>query len=1192
MFSELLRFEIKNRLWRISSLVYFLVFLLCSFLISITFAGAFPGANLSLGSSNKLSLNSPVMLHMLISFGGYFGLLIIAPIFGQSINKDFETHFSQILFATPLRKSTYFFVRYLGSFISSAAILTSIAIGNYIATLMPFVDRTLIGKNHLWFYVVPYLNNIVPNTMIFGAVFIAVVSLFKRMAPVYLVSILFFTGWLIAKTLSANQANETLSALLDPLGLVAAESLIRHWSVIQQSTQTIPLSDIFLYNRLLWAGIGCAFLLAAFKIFNPFNLARERQTKPIETADPSPSKFAELSLPETALAPHSFGVFSGLTLSEFKLALSNIHFQMILLCGVLFILFTARDVGKLYGTETLPVTCNVLQVINGSFTLFVLILTTFCAGELVWKEREQQFSELVDSKPVSNVHLYLSQLLTLFLIQVLLSIVVLICCVTVQICMGYFNFEWGVYFQNLFVFSLVPWLFMGVLALFVHSLAKQKYIGHSILILYYVLLSLLPSLGFDHHIYLVGDIPSATYSDMNGFGTSGYPFCVYSLYWGLYALTVGILTVLSWPRGSEQTYKSRLRELRRRISPLPRIGLAVTSSGFVIVGAFIFYNTNILNKYETKADVEKHHVDYELKFKRFERTPQPELIAANVEADIFPEAQTLKARGRLTYRNKTQTPIATVLVNQDTDLRTEKLNWSRPVKVSLDNKTLGVTEYEFEEPLAPSEEVSLDFASSREPHGFSNDEFDKKIVQNGSFFYGPDLGPVIGYIPQLELSEDKVRRKYGLREKLRTPDVNDKEALQKTYISNEGSWINFEATVSTSADQIAIAPGYLTKEWKEGGRHYFHYKMDCPMLNFYAILSGNYKVARDKWHDVNIEVYYHPGHPYNIERMIKAVKASLDYYTKNFSPYQFKQLRIIEFPRYKQMAQSFANTIPFSESMGFIANVKDNDPNGIDYPFYVTSHEVAHQWWAHQVIGANVQGATMLSESIAQYSALMVQEKEYGAEWMRKFLEYELDNYLSGRRTEAKKELPLALNEGQPYIHYNKGGLVFYTLKDYLGEEAVNRVLRDYIHDVAFQQPPFTRAVDLVERFRQAAPKDKKYLIEDLFDTITFYDNRTESVQYHKTGGHFDVVVHGSVRKLRADGLGKETEIPMNDLVDIGLWDKSGKILHLQKHSLKNGNVDIHIVLKSPPFWGGIDPMNKLPDKGSGDNWKYATECK
>ena len=75
----------------------------------------------------------------------------------------------------------------------------------------------------------------------------------------------------------------------------------------------------------------------------------------------------------------------------------------------------------------------------------------------------------------------------------------------------------------------------------------------------------------------------------------------------------------------------------------------------------------------------------------------------------------------------------------------------------------------------------------------------------------------------------------------------------------------------------------------------------------------------------------------------------------------------------------------------------------------------------HQVVGGNVQGSTILSETLSQYSALMVMKHKYGERRMQKFLQYEMDRYLLGRSTEQKKELPLSRVENQPYIHYQQG---------------------------------------------------------------------------------------------------------------------------------------------------------------------------
>ena len=154
-----------------------------------------------------------------------------------------------------------------------------------------------------------------------------------------------------------------------------------------------------------------------------------------------------------------------------------------------------------------------------------------------------------------------------------------------------------------------------------------------------------------------------------------------------------------------------------------------------------------------------------------------------------------------------------------------------------------------------------------------------------------------------------------------------------------GSRIQFETIVSTSADQTAIAPGYIEKQWVKDDRAYFHYKTDAPIWNYYSFVSADYQVLKDNWQDVAIEIYYR--HDYNIDTMVRSTKKSLEYFTKNFSPYQYRQFRIMEFPRFQgRFAQSFPNTIPFSESIGFTADL--TDPKKIDYVFYVTAHELAH----------------------------------------------------------------------------------------------------------------------------------------------------------------------------------------------------------------------------------------------------------
>ena len=474
--------------------------------------------------------------------------------------------------------------------------------------------------------------------------------------------------------------------------------------------------------------------------------------------------------------------------------------------------------------------------------------------------------------------------------------------------------------------------------------------------------------------------------------------------------------------------------------------------------------------------------------------------------------------------------------------------------------------------------------------------------------------PTLGYSSGGELTDNKTREKYDLPPNNLQAQPTDSTALGNTYISKDSDWIDFEATVSTSEDQIAIAPGYLQKEWKEEGRKFFHYKMDSKMLNFYAFNSARYQVKKEMWKGISLEIYYHQPHGYNIDRMMKGMKASVTYNEKNFSTYQHKQLRIVEFPRTGgSFAQSFPNTIPFSEGVGFIADVDDKNDDGVDYPFAITVHEVAHQWWAHQVIGADVLGATMLSESLSEYVSLKVLEHQKGKEKMRTFLKKALDDYLMQRTMERKRENALMYNDGQGYIRYQKGSLVFYALSDYIGEENLNGALKKYVEKVKFQEAPYTTSIEMVDYIREVTPDSLQYVIKDMFETITLYRNRILDAKSTKLeNGKYEVEIEFEVSKYRNDEKGKRyygeqvgdtltyktdkmkkpiLSVPLADYIDIGVFteeevdgEKKEKELYLKKYKITQINNKIKIIVDKKPVEVGVDPYNKLIDTQSEDN--------
>ena len=1027
-------------------------------------------------------------------------------------------------------------------------------------------------------------------------------ALTRNLMAIYTFGIVILVGYSIAQGLTRGLDSHLLAALLDPFGNAPVGLVTRYWTPAEKNGTLLPLSGFLLWNRLLWAAVGVAVFVAggaAFRFSAPPPALRRTGRGHDRASQAGAALPAATPMPD-AHPRHDRAArltqFLSMTGFQFRGMVRSVAFVLIVVMGIINFVTNAFFIDKLYDTPIYPVTRVMAETIQTSFSLYFLILLTVYTGELVWKERALKADGIHDSLPVPTALVYGSKLTALVLAQALLGLVLIVAGIAYQAAHGYFHFQIGLYLTYLYGDVFPSIALFTVLAFFVHALVNQKFLGHALVVLAFLATSIiLPQLGLEHNLYLFAGMPNLKYSDMNGFGPYAQPILWFTLYWTAFSVILGVLTALLWVRGTEADWPHRRGAARSRWGAGARATVAVASLAFVLLGGFIYYNTNVLNDYITARGAQKLQASYEREYKRYENLPQPRITDVTVSADLDPSAHQYALRGTYQMRNKTASPIPDVHVLIDRKMTVRSLSFTGGATEARADKEHGYYIYRLAQPLAPGTSLTMRFDLAYQKRGFANGSPNTNIVGNGTFLSVENGGlPAIGYQPGGELTDDSDRRKQGLAPRARMASLSDMNARRNTYISNDSDWVNFDATVSTDPDQIALAPGYLQREWVQGGRRFFHYKMDAPILNFYSFVSARYAVRRDHWNNVAIEVYYDPQHPYNVDRMVAAVKAALAYDSANFGPYQFRQLRILEFPAYAGFAQSFPNTVPYSEGIGFIAHVRG--PEDIDYPFYVTAHEVSHQWWAHQVIGGNVQGSEMLSESLAQYSSLMVMEHTYGRDRMRRFLRFSLDRYLRGRGTEREEEEPLMRTENQPYIHYEKGALVFYALRDYMGEDKLNAALARFVHDKRFQNPPYTTSQELVSYLRQAAPPDLQPVITDLFETITLYNNKAISATYTKTGpDKYRVTLTVDAQKLRADGKGAESPVPLHDWIDVGVFAKAapgqdlGKPLSLEKRLVTKPHTTFTLDVTGPPDKAGIDPYNKLIDRDPDDNVTSAT---
>jgi hypothetical protein len=1195
-FLGILRFELNYYLRRISTWVYFAIFFGFAFLLINIAGGAWESVQMAVsGSGGSVKVNSPYVIANLVATLGLFGVMVTAALLGNAVFRDFEVGIHPLFFTTPISRASYLGGRFTGALLVNALIFASIPLGLLVGCAMPYLDADRFGAFNLATYTQPYLVFLLPNLVLTGAIFFSLAAVTRRMLPNYIGGIFLLIGYLISSNYLDQMENQRLAAILDPFGIGAFSVVSKYWTPAQQNMQTVEFAGTMLTNRLVWLAVGLAIFAACAARFRFTHHAPERRRRRaaaaavVEAPTPRGALVLPAAHPQYGARAH-FGQFRSIFRRSFWSIVGNRYFFAIVGGGILFMVLTISQTHEIFGTSTWPVTYAVIDVLGNTFGIFVVIVVTFYAGELIWSERDVKLNQVVDATPIPTWVSLAAKWCALALMVVVLQCVVLVTGVIYQAAKSYTNFELDLYVKQLLGISLISYLLFSVVVMLIHVTVNHKYMGHLLVIGFFVVSGLLPTMGLEHGLYRFDSGSAGVYSDMNRFGPFLTGFFWFKAYWAAWAILFAVLTNLFWVRGEELGARWRVRLARMRFTR-PALSAAAVAAVLILgLGGFIFYNTNVLNEYHTSYESGQDRAEYERLYKRFEHAPQPRIVGIRVDTEIYPDRGEVTFAGRMRLRNRTTSSIDSVHVQLPQRAEIRKLGFTRPSTRVVNDETHGYYIYRLAQPLAPGDSIALDFDVAYLRHGFSNDGPSTSVVENGTFV-NSGLLPSIGYSEQSELASDDDRRKHHLEPKERMAPATDPVARQNNYLSSDADWIDFETTVGTSADQIALAPGYLQREWVEGDRRYFHYRMDSPSLNFVAFLSARYAIRRDEWKGVAIEVYYHPGHEYNVDRMIEAVKQSLDYYTTNFGPYQHRQVRILEFPRYASFAQSFANTIPYSESIGFIARVEDAEDD-IDYPYYVTAHEVAHQWWAHQVIGGNVQGSTMLSESLAEYSALMVMEKVYGAQQMHRFLKYDLDRYLQGRALERKKELPLLKVENQQYIHYAKGALAFYALRDYIGEAPLNAALSRFLERVKFQQPPYTTALELYAELQRATPDSLRYVLKDLFEEITLYDNRAkEATVTKRADGKYEVTLQVEASKLRADSLGNEAPVAMRDLIDIGIFAANpkekkelGAPLYLRKQRIGSGAATFRIIVDQPPARAGIDPYHKLIDRNSDDN--------
>ena len=1160
--------------------------------------GAVSSDNINIGGGvGSVFKNAPSVVQKYYGVMSLLCLLMTTAFLNATANRDFEHGMYQFIFTSPIKKRDYYFGKFIGATSIAILPLLGVSIGALIGPFMPWAQAERYGDIVWSGHIQGIVAFAIPNTIIAASLIYLLAILFRSNMVSFIGSMLILILYVVSSGFTEDIQKEWLANLLDPFGFRPESIASKYMTVDEKNHAAAPLQGAFLLNRIIWVSIALLVLILSYFKFS-FSAKKQKVKKESKASLTSlipTTQYQQFT--QNSSTKFSWTQFFHLLKFETKSIIKNPTFIIIAILGLMNMSASLTSFTGRYGGSQYPVTYDVIDAIRGSFYLFLIGIITFYTGVLVWKERDAKVNEIQDATPVQTLNLFLPKLLAMIIALACVLSTTILAGVIAQTFLGYHRYELNVYFKSLLLIDLISFSFLVVITLLFHYLINNRYIAYFAFVAFIILNQFIWQLfQINTNMLKFGSTPSITYSDMNGFGPFVPSTLWFTLYWIIFSILLCICIYAFFVRGKETDFLHRWN-VAKSIFSKQKLAVLFSIIGFISCAGFVYYNTKVLNTYDSEKVLEQKQVSYEKKYKQYQNLIQPSFYKFDYNINIFPKERSLTANVIAYAHNASNQNI-------------RELHFTMPqipdsVTILIENASLQSDDteldyriYSLNQELKPGDSLKIEFKVSRITKGFENEVSFTQLTQNGSFFNNSDILPSFGYDESVEISDKNKRQKFNLPKRIKMPllDDHDLATRKNNYITDDADWVEVNTTISTTSDQLAIAPGSLIKTWDESGRNYFQYKLDHKSLNFYSFISANFEVERKKWNGVDLEVYYIKEHKYNVPNMIKSLEKSLEYYTTNFGPYRHKQCRIIEFPRYSSFAQAFPGTMPYSEGIGFIADLREVTTDDIDQVYYVVAHEMGHQYWAHQLCGANMQGSELMSEGFAQYSALMVMEKEYGKEKMQKFLEYEMDGYLRGRSTEFQAERPLMKSEHQGYIHYQKASVILYYLKEMIGEQKVNEALKGLIDKFGYKEPPYPSSIAAIDAFRNVTPDSLQYLIKDLFENITLFSNRVLDPTYKKDGDQYIVTFKTSSEKFYSDSLGNETVTPISDYIDIAVFAKPdtkksmGKAIIYQRQKISQKENSFTFTVKEKPYQVGIDPYNYLVDRIPRDNVKKVGE--
>ena len=1183
MFGKLLQFEIYYQLKQRAFPLLALLFLVFGFFLG---GQGFAEKGVHFNSAYQVYFHTGIF-----TLGSVFIIMFFAI---SATLRDRQHAMEGLIYSTSIQKKYFFWSRFLGTYLFSVLAFSPFLIGCFLGGYVSDLDPNRMGEFHMITYVQPWLYMVLPNLFVCAAMIYAVSILTKSSIATYTSAIfiymLYFVGAIfsnspfLAQSTPASQESMFFGALIDTFGVSTFFEQTYYWTALQKNTELLSFSGLFLANRLLWIFIALCILLITYRVFS-FRKSAKKVQKKSKQSSASTSHEVYKPIDPAPITKSNQATFFALLKLELRQVFRGLPFIAVLVmwgCILCSALFSRIVTGGEYNISQYPFTSELIYLFSDELTFFSLILIIFYSAEMVWREREMHFNSIIDATPVKNSVLFLSKFIALVALPMLLITIAVLICIAFQIALDHAHFDLDLYASLYYHYGLQLVIFC-MIALFVHSLAKSKYMGMGIFGCIVLLALKSNMIGLEHPLTSLGLMPKVSYNEMDGFYKNATLFNHLALYWGALGLLLITMAFKNWNRGEVSEFSRKLKQLFTYVSRKQKIVTALLLLVFFGSGTLVYYHTNVISSYETKNNRLNFKENYERKFKQFALIDRLYVTSKKTNVAIYPANRMYTVDAAYILKNKSEHALKELFI-------TERL----PLKhISIENASLvsydsiyGTYLFQYNTPLQPNDSIRYTFALTKEVKGY---EKDISIVNNGTYINRMgNFEPILGYTTSFEIKDASERRKRNLPKREHIDDSDEHITIKD--VKHEK--IRFETIISTSSNQTAISSGQLINQWTENDRNYFHYKTSKKILPEVGYLSADYTKKKTNYKGISIEQYFDANHEFNIEEIDHSVKQTLDYCQENFGIYNFDYLRIAEVPSYWPFG-GFAHpgVITMVENNLYLKNVSNDEDFNLVSKRVI--HEVSHQWWAHTLSAKPVPGGSLFVEGFAKYTEAVVLEKMYGKGVLYALAEDVRMRYFKGRTYTNVPEPPVYRVDGQNYISYGKSLTVMLALKDLIGEDRVNNVMKTLTDKYRSINKLAITSLEFLEEIYKNTPIEQHELVNDWFKKVITYDlDIQENSSYVAlNNGTFEVTIQVKAKRFETLNNGNVQAIKIDEPIKIGVFTahpslikNENAVLHYQSHRINKEMSEIKLIVNKKPKYIAIDPYGTRLDQNLVDN--------